>query len=174
MDEYSSLFDDRGGESQSYLTDVFLEHIADATDGDHSSLKMTELVIFGLANKRDGKFLPLVTASPGRWKVEGSIELPKSEKGIVIIGKSKEGRDMGFTHLDCIDIRNGATSTGTGTNAGYFKAKALVLIGGIYRVYPGYEDMQSEAVPDNIVGDMRNTIQAYDEGERYPDLAEQC
>ena len=55
--------------------DIFLKHIADVTDGDHSSLKIAKLVIFGLADEPDGKCFPLVTASPGRWKVEGSIKL---------------------------------------------------------------------------------------------------
>ncbi|KAJ2931803.1 hypothetical protein H1R20_g5290, partial [Candolleomyces eurysporus] len=106
MDEDSSLFNDRGGESQFYLTDIFLQHIADVTDGDHSSLKIPRLVIFGLADEPGGKCFSLVTVSPERWKVEGSIELPESMKGIVIIAES-EGWNMAFTHLDCIEMHNG-------------------------------------------------------------------
>ncbi|RXW16904.1 hypothetical protein EST38_g8959 [Candolleomyces aberdarensis] len=115
MDEDSSLFNDRGGESQFYLTDIFLDHIADITDdGDHNSLRITELVIFGLADEPDGKCFPLVTVSSGRWKVEGSIGLPKIEKGIVIIAKFGERWDMGFTHLDRIDMQNGTNDKQSG------------------------------------------------------------
>ncbi|RXW12491.1 hypothetical protein EST38_g13364 [Candolleomyces aberdarensis] len=114
MDEDSSLFNDRGGESQFYLTDIFLNHIADITDGDHSSLRITELVIFGLADEPDGKCFPLVTVFSGRWKIEGSIGLPKIEKGIVIIAKFGERWDMGFTHLDRIDMENGTNGKESG------------------------------------------------------------
>ena len=55
--------------------DVFLKQVDDGTDGEHSSLNMTALVIFGLVDEPDGKFVLLIKASPRRWKVEDSIEL---------------------------------------------------------------------------------------------------
>ena len=92
-----------------------------------------------------------------------AVASPKIEKGIVIIAKFGECWDMGFTHLDRIDMQNGTNDKQSGTNAHDFKAKALALNAENYRSYPGYEDTRSVAVPDNILGDMRNTIRAYDE-----------
>ncbi|RXW17923.1 hypothetical protein EST38_g7931 [Candolleomyces aberdarensis] len=60
----SSRVTDRSGESQFYFKDVFLEYIARVTDGDHTSLNLAELVIFGLPDEPHGKCIPLVTASP--------------------------------------------------------------------------------------------------------------
>ncbi|RXW12200.1 hypothetical protein EST38_g13654 [Candolleomyces aberdarensis] len=92
-DDSSSLFTDQDAESQFYLTDISLDHTDDAANGDHGSLDMTELVIFGLTDAPDGKSFPLVKASQRRWNVEASIELPKCAEGIEIITKSKEGWD---------------------------------------------------------------------------------
>ena len=69
-----------------------------------------------------------------------AVASPKGMKGIVIIAKSK-GWNMAFTHLDCIEMQNGANGEESGMDADNFKAKALALIWGNYRSYPGYEHM---------------------------------
>ncbi|RXW17150.1 hypothetical protein EST38_g8706 [Candolleomyces aberdarensis] len=118
MNVHSSFFTDQDAKSQFYLTDISVDHTDDAANGDHSSLDMTELVIFGLTDAPDGKSFPLVKASRGQWKVEASIELPKCVKGIEIITRSKEGWDVGFTHLDYFNLQTGAIDSECGKNTG--------------------------------------------------------
>jgi hypothetical protein len=57
--------------------DIVLKLEDTSTNSKYQTLKMTELVAFGLKAGPDGIHFPLVqtSLSPRQWKVEGSLEL---------------------------------------------------------------------------------------------------
>ncbi|KAF6745124.1 CHAT domain-containing protein [Ephemerocybe angulata] len=77
----------------------------DDLDNSKVSLNLTDVCVFGIPNWKNGKSFPLVKASPGRWEIKESIELTADVASIGCIVRSGEGEDIGYLHLDVINMR---------------------------------------------------------------------
>ncbi|KAF6744792.1 hypothetical protein DFP72DRAFT_1176639 [Ephemerocybe angulata] len=90
----SPITDDGSRSSGFYLTGIVVER----TDGvgEHMPLlNLGELWVFGLPSFPQGISFKLAKASPGRWKMEGGVEVPPKVDTFDFVVKSDDGEALG-------------------------------------------------------------------------------
>ncbi|KAF5329890.1 hypothetical protein D9611_013399 [Ephemerocybe angulata] len=121
MDQQSSLVaDDALGKSQYVMTDIIFECTNTHEDG-RTSINLVDLWVMETPGEGQAKLYPLTNASPGRWEVNGFIEILADTDAIDCIIKSDEEEDVGFLHLDMKEIR------GTGANSDEERSREMEM-----------------------------------------------
>ncbi|KAF6753805.1 CHAT domain-containing protein [Ephemerocybe angulata] len=91
-------------ESALYMIDIVVKPVG-IIDDHTTSLSLEELMVFGIPGSDEGKSFELVMASPGCWKVEGSIELFSEVEGIDLVVRGTDNEDLGLVHVDIPNMR---------------------------------------------------------------------
>ncbi|KAF6765344.1 CHAT domain-containing protein [Ephemerocybe angulata] len=106
MGQQSSLVTDHApGRSQLLMTDIVFE-CTDRIGGAETSLNLANLCVLEAPGLGDAKNYKLVSASAGRWEVDGFIEIDHATDAVDCVLKSDAGEDVGFLHLDVKEIRS--------------------------------------------------------------------
>ncbi|KAF6764575.1 CHAT domain-containing protein [Ephemerocybe angulata] len=101
MGQQSSLVSEHAGRSQLLMTDIIFER-TDSIEGGEASLNLVDLCVLEAPGLGEAKKYTLVSTSPGRWEVNGFIEIDRAADAMDCILKSDTGEDVGFLHLDVI------------------------------------------------------------------------
>ncbi|KAF6765332.1 CHAT domain-containing protein [Ephemerocybe angulata] len=106
MGQQSSLVSEHaGGRSRLLMTDIVFE-CTDRIEGAGTSLNLANLCVLEAPGLEDAKNYKLVSASAGRWEVDGFIEIGPATDAVDCVLKSDAGEDVGFLHLDVKEMRS--------------------------------------------------------------------